>query len=120
MSRAAEMAKLVAGLYPDDPVIRGTGKQARANLTPEQLKRRDARAILNRAIKTGQVVPKPCESCGAAGTHASGYRVQHGHHEDYDKPLDVKWLCAGCHHREHRTGRNARTWCYVLANRKAQ
>ena len=34
-----------------------------------------------------------CEGCGAKKVHA--------HHPDYDKPVDVKWLCASCHHQEH-------------------
>ena len=41
-----------------------------------------------------QVVRGPCEVCGTAKTH--------GHHDDYDKPLTVRWLC-GPHHRELHT-----------------
>ena len=32
-----------------------------------------------------------CEICGKEKTHA--------HHDDYDKPLNVRWLCAE-HHRQ--------------------
>lgn len=45
-----------------------------------------------RAIKSGKLVRGPCEQCppGTVG------RV-HGHHDDYSKPLDVRWLCPRHH-----------------------
>jgi len=49
-----------------------------------------ARAKVHYAIKTGKLIPKPCEICGVI-------KVQ-GHHADYSKPYDVQWLCA-LHHR---------------------
>lgn len=50
-----------------------------------------ARVLLNRAVAAGQIVrPASCEDCGRSG------RVQ-GHHEDYSRPLAVRWLCRGCH-----------------------
>lgn len=47
-----------------------------------------------RAIKKGELVPQNCERCGDEKTVA--------HHEDYDKPLDVVWLCQPCHKQRHK------------------
>ena len=38
-------------------------------------------------------LPLTCEVCGEVNVH--------GHHYDYTKPLDVKWLCPLHHVREH-------------------
>jgi hypothetical protein len=35
----------------------------------------------------------PCEVCGDPQTHA--------HHDDYSKPLDVRWFCPRHHREEH-------------------
>lgn len=45
----------------------------------------------SKAIIAGKLIKKPCEVCG-------DLEVQ-GHHKDYNKPLEVIWLC-GIHHRE--------------------
>jgi hypothetical protein len=50
------------------------------------------------AIKTGVLIRQPCERCGA--THDTSDIV--AHHEDYNKPLDVVWLCEA-HHKERHT-----------------
>ena len=39
--------------------------------------------------------PKPCEVCG------SMERIE-GHHEDYDKPKQITWLCRIHHLRHHK------------------
>jgi len=51
------------------------------------------RAILalGEAIKSGEVRTKPCEICGALKVKP--------HHDDYSKPLEVRWFCA--HHLKH-------------------
>lgn len=46
-----------------------------------------------KAKRSGRLVPEPCETCGSDESHA--------HHEDYSKPLEVRWLCQPCHNREH-------------------
>ncbi len=61
---------------------------------PEKFK---ARAKLAYAIKIGKIIkPTQCSKC----LSCSG--KLHGHHHDYEKPLDVTWLCNKCHGEEHR------------------
>ena len=60
----------------------------RQRLHPEKTRAYD---MVRRAIRLGRLVRKPCEVCGAAKVEA--------HHDDYLKPLDVRWLCFK-HHRE--------------------
>lgn len=58
--------------------------------------RRRARSYLNGYISQGLVKkPKKCENCLRK-------KSLQGHHEDYTKPLIVKWLCRGCHADLHK------------------
>lgn len=43
------------------------------------------------AVRNGSLKKKPCEVCGINKVDA--------HHDDYSKPLDVRWLCKK-HHSE--------------------
>lgn len=64
----------------------------------------EARAEVFRAKQRGELVPAPCEVCGKEKTHA--------HHDDYAKPLQVRWLCHLHHkawHKEHGPGKNGGT-----------
>ena len=54
--------------------------------------RQEARSAVTCAKRSGRLVVQPCERCGTT----SGVDA---HHEDYTKPLDVRWLCKA-HHRE--------------------
>jgi len=62
-------------------------------MSPEERKKGNARAQVARALKEGVLTRMPCDKCGAVNTV--------GHHEDYDKPLIVQWLCRSCHHWHH-------------------
>lgn len=46
------------------------------------------------AIRSGDLVRHPCSRCGEKKSVA--------HHEDYDKPLEVMWLCQPCHKQRHK------------------
>ncbi len=45
-------------------------------------------------ISTGNLTKKPCEICGTENTHA--------HHDDYSRPLDIRWLCSNHHRQWHK------------------
>lgn len=63
-----------------------------------------ARNITEKAIERGILVrPKTCAACGAGGTMRDGRSVIQAHHDDYNKPLEVRWLCQPCHHEWHKT-----------------
>lgn len=56
-----------------------------------------ARWLAKNAVARGKLVPQPCERCGSE-------KHVEKHHEDYARPLDVRWLCRGCHKAEHTEG----------------
>jgi ribosomal protein S27AE len=60
--------------------------------SPEHKARAIVRQRTNKAIKEGGLVRQPCEVCGAERVDA--------HHDDYARPLDIRWLCRS-HHRQH-------------------
>lgn len=62
-----------------------------------------AQNVMEKAIERGDLVnPGVCSSCGYMGCFADGRTAIQGHHDDYNKPLDVRWLCQRCHHEWHK------------------
>lgn len=55
--------------------------------------------FIRTAIAKGILIPEPCEICGVFGKDERGRRKVDAHHDDYNKPLNVRWLCVK-HHRE--------------------
>lgn len=59
--------------------------------------KQSARLKLNYAVKVGMIVkPSKCSVCDMPHLRINA------HHEDYSKPLEVKWLCSGCHAVLHK------------------
>jgi hypothetical protein len=54
-----------------------------------------ARGKVYDAIRRGRMTRGSCEVCGRQEAHA--------HHDDYDRPLDVRWLCPQHHAEHHRS-----------------
>lgn len=62
--------------------------------------------ILEKAIEKGSVTRvAKCESCGNSPTFKDGRIGVQAHHCDYNKPLDVMWLCQMCHHEWHKNNK---------------
>lgn len=55
------------------------------------------------ALQTGKLVRQPCEVCGTKAQ---------AHHDDYSKPLEVRWLCAR-HHAQHHAEQQLSKWVMV-------
>lgn len=67
--------------------------------TPNKYK---AHNIVNNAIRDGKLFKESCNECGSSD------RV-HAHHDDYSKPLNIRWLCSAHHsqwHRDNSEGEN--------------
>lgn len=66
-------------------------------VSPEQKRlENSARYAVHVALRSGKITkPNTCSECD------SSYRL-HAHHTDYNKALDVTWLCPRCHARNHR------------------
>ncbi len=61
----------------------------------EQRRKGIARSYLNVYLRRGKVVKLPCQVCGRT-EHVEGH-----HHDGYDKPLVVTWLCRPHHRQVH-------------------
>lgn len=60
----------------------------------EDTRRQRAHNLVSREIAKGTLVREPCCRCGSSKSLA--------HHEDYDRPLDIMWLCQPCHKQRHK------------------
>jgi predicted DNA-binding protein YlxM (UPF0122 family) len=66
-----------------------------------------AQNLIEEAIKIGAIKkPAVCQECGSPGQQfKNGRSPIQGHHLDYNKPLEVMWLCQKCHHQWHKKNR---------------
>lgn len=55
-----------------------------------------AHIMTRNAVRDGKLIkPEAYESCG------NQHKIE-AHHDDYTKPLSVRWLCENCHKEWHR------------------
>jgi len=80
--------------YRENPARREASAANTKKYNAENPERYRARYLLTNAVRDKRVTKEPCEVCGVT-------KYIHGHHDDYSKPLEVRWLCAKHHHRYH-------------------
>ena len=66
------------------------------DLTPEQRLKDNCRSYAGVYLRRGKLQREPCEKCGSESSQM--------HHDDYSKPLIVRWLCRWCHLALHGKG----------------
>ena len=81
--------------------INGTAKptsyEARKRWVEENRHKTRAHNKARRALLSGKIIkPSNCSSCGKLTKKIEM------HHDDYDKPLQVRWLCTKCHGKTRR------------------
>lgn len=74
------------------------------NYRKEYPKKYKATCIVNNAIRDKKLFKQPCEICGKKNNI-------HAHHDDYNQPLNIRWLCPVCHkdwHIKNGEGKNSK------------
>jgi hypothetical protein len=64
-------------------------------LTEEQRIKDNARSYAGVYLRRGKIEKAPCQECGNRNSQM--------HHDDYSKPLVIKWMCRPCHMAYHRS-----------------
>ena len=69
-------------------------KEANARYREKHRWEARVQSLVNRAKKLSILIAQPCQVCGKLNAFA--------HHDDYNKPLEVKWFCNYHHSEYHR------------------
>ena len=73
---------------------RALSRRIEAEYRARYPERKKANVAVNNAVRDGRLTKYPCQVCGRLDSH--------GHHDDYSKPLEVRWLCAVHHKQAHK------------------
>ncbi len=73
-------------------------KQGKKRWEQRNAQKKYANTIVSNAKRDGRLLKQVCEKCGDLKAEA--------HHDDYSKPLEVRWLCIK-HHNEHHNLKRA-------------
>ncbi len=79
---------------PRPPSLKSETRQT--NWRRTNLPKYQAHLAVQRALSSGALEKQGCEVCGAARVDA--------HHDRYDEPLNVRWLCRSHHVKLHYYG----------------
>jgi hypothetical protein len=71
-------------------------RESNRNWAQQNPEKRRAHSHVAYAVRAGLIERQPCEVCGGASD---------AHHDDYSKPLEVRWLCRQHHADTHKATR---------------
>lgn len=96
--RASQPHRVKARLaYAETDAYRESHNNATLKYIEAQPKRRAAQVAVGNALRDGRLQRLPCLVCGEKAE---------AHHSDYDRPLDVVWLCQAHHKQAHALVKN--------------
>lgn len=106
--RVKELARATAKRYlrnhADDPEYRkkkqDSDKKYQQTHKLQRIYEKKATTAVGHAIRDGKLTRQPCEICGEEPAEA--------HHDDYNFPLKIRWLCKNCHAEWHRNNKPIR------------
>lgn len=81
-------------LYAKTEAYRMSQRRSSKKYRERNVVKRKAHIAVGNAIRDGLLAKMPCEVCGLEKVHA--------HHDDYSKPLEVRWLCPAHHFEWHQ------------------
>jgi len=93
-ARPREVLREIESRRNKKPARRAAIAQRTKHWRAKHPERTKAHRKVKYALSTGVLSRQPCEVCGTT-EHV------HAHHDDYSKPLEVRWLCARHHHEHH-------------------
>lgn len=83
-------------LYAKTPEGIASGNKAKVKWSERNPIKTKASRMVSNYVRDGKMSkPDRCECCGVEARIC-------GHHDDYAKPLDVRWLCDLCHRSWHK------------------
>jgi len=91
----AEKIKAQIKIYQNTPEAKENRRISKAQYNLLHKNRYKARYTITGMLQRGKLKRKPCEKCSTTESI-------HAHHDDYNKPLEIRWLCAKCHREWHR------------------
>lgn len=80
--------------YAQTPEGKAAAIRAKRRFIERNPVKRAAHVAVGNALRDGKLARLTCEKCGNEKSHA--------HHDDYSKPLDVRWLCTTHHAEWHK------------------
>ena len=84
-------------LYSQTDEGKAVCRKAKAKWAEANVIKRAAQFLVRRAIVSGKLTKATnCEDCGIKHDRL------HGHHDDYNYPLMIRYLCPKCHSKWHK------------------